>query len=213
MKLAFSYVRGQFAAAMEDRYRPIAVAAKSAVTEAGQIALVQGRRSIAAAGGRFGKGWQNSLRLLVFPRRGISASPAALVYHKIFFAGVFERGATIAGKPLMWVPLKTSPTTIGRRKLTPQEFIAKVAPLYLIRPPGKPPLLVAKIAAKTQKGRQVVNVNLAALRRGAKVGGRTVPIFVGIETAKISKRFGVEAAAKRAAALLPALYSKYLKDN
>jgi hypothetical protein len=30
--------------------------------------------------------------------------PSAIIFHKFGFAGVFEHGATIAGKPLLWIP-------------------------------------------------------------------------------------------------------------
>lgn len=212
MKLSLSYPIGAFAAAMEDRQHAMAAAATEAVREAGVNALDRGRLSIARARGRFGKGWQQGLRLLTFPRRGVSLGAAALVYHKIRYAGIFEDSGTIHGKPVMWLPLRSAPKTIGGRKLTPKLFVQMVGPLYKVEIPGRLPILVAKIASKTAKGRRVTNINLAAMRRGASEGGRTVPVFVGIPVAEIPKTFDVTSAVERAAAELPELYVRNLRD-
>jgi hypothetical protein len=189
----------------------MATAATEAMREVGEIAQKAGRASIKAAGGRFGRGWQNALRLQVFPRNEVSLGATAFIYHKIPYAGVFERGAVIQGKPIMWVPLKSSPSTIGGRRMTPDQYRISVGPLTYVKRPGHPPLLVGRIASKTAKGRKVTNVNLSALRRGASEGGRSVPIFVGIEMARISKRFDVAGAVEQAARNLPLLYFKHLR--
>lgn len=189
----------------------MAEAATEAIKEVGEIAQAAGRASIRAAGGRFGKGWQNALRLVTFPRHGNSLGATAFLYHKIPYAGVFERGATIHGKPIMWVPLKSAPSTIGGRKLTPDQYRVRIGPLFYVKRPGHPPLLVGRIASKTAKGRKVTKVNLSALKRGASEGGRSVPIFVGIEVSKISKRFDVAGAIEQAARNLPLLYFKHLR--
>jgi hypothetical protein len=46
--------------------------------------------------------------------------PSAIIFHKIGFAGVFEHGATIAGKPLLWIPTTPGgpPASRSGKKLT-----------------------------------------------------------------------------------------------
>ena len=90
LALTVSAIAGGFAKAMEDAQRPIAKAATAAIREAGDIAKRNGRASIAAAG--FSQKWQNALRVNIYPPQGDSLRPAAFVYHKIRYAGVFEDG-------------------------------------------------------------------------------------------------------------------------
>lgn len=189
----------------------MATAATEAMREVGELAQAAGRASIKAAGGRFGRGWPNALRLEVFPKSQVSLGPTAFIWHKIPYAGVFERGAVIQGKPIMWVPLKNVPSTIGGRKLTPDQYRVRIGPLRYVKPPNGPPLLVGRIASRTPRGRKITNVNLSALKRGANEGGRSVPIFVGIEVARISKRFDVAGAIAQATRNLPLLYFKHLR--
>src|SRR3954453_19221142 len=92
--------------------RPLAKAATAAVREAGEIAKRDGRASIAAAG--FSRKWQNALRVNIYPLQGDSLRPAAFIFHKIRYAGVFEQGAVIAGQPFLWLPLPTVPLRRGR---------------------------------------------------------------------------------------------------
>ena len=74
--------------------RPIARAA-TAVREAGAIVERNGRASIAAAG--FSRKWQNALRVNIYPPQGDSMRPAAFIFHKIRYPGVFDEGAVIHG--------------------------------------------------------------------------------------------------------------------
>ena len=72
----------------------------------------KGRADIAAAG--FSRRWQNAFRVDVFPRgRKVSVDAAAWVFHKIPYAEVFEEGATIRGRPYLWIALPGTPTRIG----------------------------------------------------------------------------------------------------
>src|ERR1700745_2725921 len=80
--------------------RPLAKAATAALRDAGEIAKSNGRASIAAAG--FSRKWQNALRVNIYPPQGDSLRPAAFIFHKIRYAGVFEEGAVIGGQPLLW---------------------------------------------------------------------------------------------------------------
>lgn len=210
LRLSFSALKGQFQKGVAAMQRPIAEAATGAIREAADIAKVEGRASIAAAG--FGRKWQNALRADAFPKKGkVSMRPAALVHHKIPYAGVFENGATISGKPKLWLPISGN-LPVARRgaKMTPKRYIAEIGPLQSIKVPGKKPLLVAK-ADRGKRGK--AKVTLAALRRGARGQGNvgSVPLFVGIDAVSIGRKFGVIAAVRRVVGRLGELYLKHLR--
>src|SRR3954471_24126259 len=136
---------------------PIAKAATAAVREAGEMAKRDGRASIAAAG--FSRKWQNALRVNIYPPQGDSMRPAAFIYHKIRYAGVFEEGAIIGGQPLLWLPLPTVPLRRGR-PMTPSQYVRSVGPLVSVQRPGGPPLLFPKYRSARRR------------RRGASVSER-----------------------------------------
>lgn len=123
LRFAFSDVAKGFADTItRELRRPIAKAATAAVRDAGGIAKRTGRASIAAAG--FSRKWQNALRVNVYPPQGDSLRPAAFVFHKIRYAGVFEEGAVIAGTPLLWLPLPTVPLCTAGASLGVTPWVA-----------------------------------------------------------------------------------------
>lgn len=202
---------GEFAAAFAAMKDPIAFAGTAAISEAGDIVKRQGRADIAAAG--FSKRWQNALRVNVYPRRKQSMNAAALIYHNIQYAGVFEEGATITGKPRLWLPLPSAPKRVGRQKMTPALYIKTIGPLVSIERPGKPPLLAGKIATN-RRGSKTGKVSLSALKRGGAGAPSTlVPLFVGIDRVNIRDRFSIREITERAAARLGDLYLKHLNPD
>ncbi|TIN41402.1 MAG: hypothetical protein E5Y10_22945 [Mesorhizobium sp.] len=207
----FRYQRkeGEFALAMAAIKDPIAFAGTAAISEAGDIVKRQGRQDIAAAG--FSKRWQNALRVNVYPRRKLSMNAAALIFHNIRYAGIFEEGAVISGKPRLWLPLPSAPKRAGRQKMTPALYVKTIGPLFSIERPGKPPLLAGKIATN-RRGSKTGKVSLSALKRGGAGAPSTlVPLFVGIDRVNIRDRFSIRQITERAAARLGALYLKHLK--
>ncbi len=61
-------------------------------------------------------------------------------------------------------------------------------------------------------------MTLAAARKGVAGGGknrvvRSVPMFVGISTVRLRKRFGILAIVRREAARLAELYAKHLRTD
>jgi hypothetical protein len=141
---------------------------------------------------------------------------AALIYHKVPYADVFERGAVIHGKPLLWLPLPSAPFGKGGRRIPAAQFRQQVgAPLYSIRRPGKPPLLGANVRMTSARAGKATSLSL--LRRGRNPGGRgavqLVPLYVGVEAAAIPKRFAIIDAIARAVAALPGLYLKHFRDD
>lgn len=174
--------------------RPIAKAATAAVREAGEIAKRDGRASIAAAG--FSRKWQNALRVNIYPPQGDSLRPAAFIFHKIRYAGVFEEGAVIAGQPLLWLPLPSVPLRRGR-PMTPSQYVRSIGPLVSAQRPGGPPLLFSKYRSG---------------RRRRKAGNQDrKPLYIGLTSVEIAKRFDIKGAARNAAAQLPDLFEKHLR--
>ena len=92
--------------AMRDKEKPVATAAVAALRETAANSVQQGRKDIAGAG-RFGAKWQEGLQ---YRTKGASEGGAAslnataTIYHRYGIAEVFEFGATISGKPLLWIP-------------------------------------------------------------------------------------------------------------
>lgn len=197
IRFAFVAFAEEFEKAIRDFDKPIAQAATDAMREAGEIAKIESRASIAQAG--FSRRWQNALRVEVYPKgKSTSINPAAFIYHKIPYAGVFEDGAVIRGKPRLWLPLPSAPKRIGRNRVTP-ERVAKIAPdgLQFVKRGGKNPLLAVKVRlSKAKAAAPEKNLTAAAIRKGNQGGGKngrvvSVPLFVGIDMVKIRKRFSI----------------------
>lgn len=213
LRLTLSAVAGGFFKALTEGEKPIARAATAAVREAAELAKAGGRANIAAAG--FSRKWQNALRAKVYPPGRDSMRAAALIYHKVPYAQVFEEGAVIHGKPLLWLPLPNAPFGADGRRIPPAKFQQQVGmPLYTIRRPGKPPMLGANVRMSDARGNKPIS--LALLRRGRNPHGKgtvqLVPLYVGVEVASIGKRFAIIDAIRRAAAKLPDLYLKHFTD-
>jgi hypothetical protein len=211
LRFRVSDIAREFEQAMADKYQPIAEAGTAAMTEMANRLKLAGRADIASAG--FSKRWQNAFRVDVYPKRRASADAAALVYHRIPYADVFETGATIRGKPTLWVPLPVLPKRIGRERMSPKLYEQRVGPLQFIKGSSGVPLLVGRIAGP--KGSKVRTVTLASARRGARGEGnvQTVPLFVGVDAVTLRDRFSLRQITDKAAALLPALYRRAFRDR
>ena len=198
LRFAFSDVaKGFVDTIVKEIQRPIAKAATATIREVGEIAKRNGRASIAASG--FSRKWQNALRVNIYPPQADSMRPAAFIYHKIRYAGVFEDGAVIGGQPLLWLPLPGVPIRRGR-PMTAAQYARSVGPLVSVQRPGKPPLLFAAPRAG-RRGRR------------AAAGAERKPLYVGLTSVAIAKRFDIKGAAQKAAAQLPALYAKNLRAD
>jgi len=167
MGLRFSVsdiAKGFVDAIVKEMQRPIAKAATATIREAGKIAKRDGRASIAAAG--FSRKWQNALRVNIYPPRGDSMRPAAFIFHKIRYAGVFEEGAVIGGQPFLWLPLPTVPLRRGRPMnaiaICPLDRPSRIGPAS-----GRPAasLLQASLRAGPPAARWCRRRAQAALRR------------------------------------------------
>lgn len=201
--------------------RPVAQATTASVRLAGENAKNAGRADIAAAG--FSAKWQNALRVVYFPKggqeAGVSLDAAAFIFHKIAYAGVFETGAHIVGRPMLWIPLKTTPLKgIGRGRTTPEMLRKKGLKLFQIKRPGHDPLLAAKLPAFDPSARRKQRLSISRVRgailgKGKAQGAATqaIPLFVGKTSVTIKKKFDIAGAVSRERGLLPVYYVQNLK--
>lgn len=178
MKLVFSEQEGVLERLIKEIARDIDEARAGAVQDAAAFAVEQGRANIAGAG--FPARWRAALTSKFFPNKG--GDPAALIFDTIPFAGVFESGATIRGRPLLWLPLERnlpggihSPRQYGRR-------------LVSVNVAGKPPLLFD--AANRKLG----------------------PLFVGVSQVNIRKRLDLYSIFALAAGRMTEFYEKRIKS-
>lgn len=219
IKIILKQITEGFDAAMREKYKPLAEAGKETIEAVATEIKRQGRAEIASAG--FSQRWQNALRADVYPKRKDSLNAAALIYHKIPYADVFESGATIRGKPRMWVPLDSTPKKIGRERMTADRFIHEIGPLKMLKRSGKKPLLAAPMTATKAQIRNGAfgKVTLDRLRRGSgkiesKATGRMlVPLFVGVDSVKLKKRFALTEVIERAADRIEAIFVEKLANK
>ena len=186
-------------------------AAQAAIKAAGEQAKADGKANILSAG--LGTRFANALRLNVYPKKGASLRAAALIYHKIPYAGVFEEGATIRGKPRLWLPLPSTPRKYGRYRLTPERYAREIGPLQYVKRPGKAPLLFAKV--KSAKSGKPGKPSLSRLKAGARGQGETtsVPVFVGIDSVSIRKRLDISGIVRKARDRLADFYAENLRSD
>jgi hypothetical protein len=207
LRLVYTAVKGELGDALAGMQKPIAVAATGAMKDAAAQIKTRGRANIAAAG--FSSKWQNALQVNVYPQHGVALDPALWAYHKIKYAGVFETGAVITGKPFLWLPIAALPSKIGSSRMTPRLYQQIVGPLRSIRVPGKAPMLVGPVRGG-QAGSQLTLSKLRAGVRGGK-GVETMPLFIGIRSVTERPRFGLQAVFDTAASGLAAGYLAHLK--
>ena len=130
MTVRFTYTQGAFKTAFAAHRTSMARAASEAMRTAATQIRSRGRAAIAAAG--LPADWQMGFDAKVYPTGGDSLKAQLWVTGKGPLA-VFEFGATIAGKPMLWIPVSGLP-----KGETPQSY---GAPLYSVNRPGYPPML------------------------------------------------------------------------
>lgn len=225
MKFDYQHNKAEWAAAARAIRGTIAGATRAAFQDLAVQVQRQGRAEIARSG--LSRRWQTGFRAYVFPRRIVPGSTAELAMrgqHRIGYANVFERGARIGGRPLLWIPLPSAPKRINGRPTTAGAFVRAVGPLHSINRPGRPPLL-AGYAMRAPSGGPI---SVASLRTGQRnsrrrqarsaFGGRlgkrpvSVPLFVGLSAVKIRDRLNVMRIYEQGRRDLPNLYAKRLAE-
>lgn len=200
---SFDYDRGALEREINAAIKPVAEAATAAMQIVIDDAKTKARAEIAAAG--FSRRWQNALRGVVYPKGRIAPGPAGHIFSKIGYAGVFDKGATIHGSPLLWIPFNGVPAKLGREKMKPALFERRIGPLQGARIAGLPVLLapMAMTALEARSGR-ALKITTTKLRRGARHEGRVrnVPIFFGRHSVTMPDKLSIEQIVERAGARL-----------
>lgn len=176
----------------------MAYAAKAGMVDVAENAKKRGRASIAANG--FSSGWQQALRSVVYPKNKDSLGPAAIIFHKIPYAEVFDKPTVIQAKSAryMWIPLPNiKQVSSGRKKsITPREWIASKSELQFVKS-GNRVFLVVKDKGKS---------NRSGLKNGT-------PVFVGVTSVSLSKKFNINGAAQDAANNYSSYFERRFKEE
>lgn len=156
------------------------------ITRATHEAVQQTRGNIKSKGdrvirqsGNFGQRWLEGFRVEPTFLTGLLTA-RLLIYHTIPYASVFEYGATIQGKPLLWIPL--SYTGI---KMRARDYARRIGPL--VRVTRKRDGLPLLISTRTKR-----------------------PIYFGKSSVKIPKKWDITGIVNDAVATFPALFEKIL---
>lgn len=193
----------------------ITFAATGAIREAGDLVKSRGRANIAAAG--FSSKWQKTWRVNIYPKHGVSMDAAVWAFHKIPYSIAFEEGAHIRPKHgKLWIPLSSTPK-VGRSRATPRLLSQSGVKLVTIKRPGKNPILATSVRlSRSQTAQSSLKLSLNKIRKGTagKRGVvRAVPLFVGLDSVTIRKRFDLAGVANTVRGELGALYVKHLAET
>jgi hypothetical protein len=195
MKVKFQTNPSEWTQAVTDAEKKEAEALTKAMRDTVKQAVDVGRKAIQAGG--FSSKFANSL-VGKIPSK-FTLDPSGYIHTTINYADVFEHGATIAGKPFIWLPLPAVPPGHGRPHLTPKQYVQEVGALVTLHRAGKPPMLAARVRLgqfTPQPGRFV---GIRRLRRGASGPGikfTMIPMFVGVPSIAIPPKFDVIGAIK-----------------
>lgn len=190
-------VSGERAGAFLDAFRAkekvIARACTAGMRRAGAFVKEAAAADIAAAG--FSRRWQQGVTARVYPEGRESINAAVFAAHKIPYANVFEEGAQIRGKPLLWLPLPSAAQFVGfGRKATPALFAARGLKLISINRAGERPLLAVRMTGPT-------------------IGARVQPVFVGVPLVNITGRFHFHRVCEQALGRLPGWIESEIRDE
>jgi hypothetical protein len=170
--------------AFRDKEQVVATAAVEALRETAADAVQEGRQNIGAAGPGFRRAkWQSGLQYLTKDATEggePSLQAKAIIFHKYGIAGVFEHGATIQGKPMLWIPTEHGAPTASRS--------------------GK------KLVSATVRGQPM-------LFDAADRDPHRKPLYIGVKSARIPKKFRITEIAKEHVKQFAQLFFKHIKDN
>lgn len=208
--------RGDLERELKAMARPIAKADARAMRQVTDIAKVGARRSVGAAG--FSSKWQNAIRGRVYLNEAELTDDAGLVWLRSKYGGIFERGGDPKGKPTLWIPIEDN-LPASKTRWTPREFNERIGPLSFVPAGhGHGPLLVGRVAV-TGKGQvraapQRGNSQRAARSRTnffVRSEAKQLPLFAGVTSVHINKKFDIAGEARAAMKQFPALFAKNLK--
>jgi hypothetical protein len=222
----FKFRAGELASGLNGIRGPIAVAATLAVRDAAEEAKSKGRANIALSGMNQSRKWQAAWQSKVFPSGNrASINAAAVIFHKIPYAGVFEKGEQIKGKPIMWLPITANlPIQPSGRKWTPSSFAREKNVGRLFSVPHRL-LLVADIRVDKFFGVPLaLPTRGARASRGTRIRRRTrefksqgvikrLPVFFGVPIVQEKKRFALLPIVKAAASHLGDYYLRHIPKS
>ncbi len=149
------------------------------------------------------------MKSVMTPKTGDSINVSVDFFLKPAFLNVFETGAQISGKPLLWLPLDTVPLGASGKRLTPKQYVDRIGPLHSARG-AKTPLLVGK-GTRSQILRATAKAVRFRKRAGLQQGAVNIPLFVGVPAVNIRKRLDLAGIVASARSKLGELYLKNIK--
>jgi hypothetical protein len=208
LKFSVEFAQDAFKVAFDQKKTDLAKVNTDAMRETEIDAKTLARAAVRAGGPGFRKRWPNAVRSQTYPKKGKTAlGPAAVVWVRSEYAGVFETGATIGGKPYLWLPLPSVPAYMNRKRIRPGLIRGLIA---IKRTPGKAPLLGIRVAGTAARLSGRITTALLnrgtyegrASKRGQRTKYRVIPLFVGIPSARIGKHWNIRGAVTKAGASL-----------
>ena len=217
MKLNYE-ISGSYPKMLKATQDRIAKVATKTMGDAALLMKTGGRAAMAA--GKMSSRFQNALQTKVYPPTGVSLTPAAILFSKIPWAGVFEDGSTISGSPFLWLPIEQNlPLQARGKRWTPHDFANQIGPLRSGKHGGKPILFgqvrVGLTGATLALPSYAKRGHRERLAREVFSSQKKVwkPVFIGVSAVTEKKRFDISAVVERVSAQLPELYSKNWEDS
>ncbi len=207
LQLVYAAVGGDLEQKIRELEKPIAKAATAAVKDADALVKKESKSALASAG--FSGRSQNAMKSVMTPKTGDSINVSVDFFLRPAYLNIFETGAQISGKPLLWLPLDTVPLGAGGKRLTPKQYVDRIGPLHSARG-AKTPLLVGK-GSRSQILRATSKAVRFRKRAGLQQGTVNVPLFVGVPAVNIRKKFDLAGIVASARSQLGALYLKNIK--
>jgi hypothetical protein len=219
----FGPTKGFVTTVFSELQDPIARAGTAAIRDAASYVERNGRAAIRAAGlgNRIARGFHTR----VSPRNGYSLDASMVGFHSLGFINIFERGGTIRGKPMLWLPLPSAPAKVNGRQVTPRRLSDAIGPLHSINIAGKPPMLAGYVSRLPGAGGRATlaqlrtgNRNARRLQAAAGFGGRvrvravSVPLFIGIPAAVIRQRLNISSIYDQANEKMGAFYLRRFRE-
>lgn len=187
MRLSLA-LRGDLKKVMAEEYLKTETAVTRAVKAAGEGLKTDLRAEVVGAG--LGRRLANTWRSQAYPKSGVSAGAASLVWSKApKLIGAHADGATIRATSGLWlaIPLPAAGKGRGGRRITPGEWEQRSgAKLRFVYRRGRTGLLVADAFRVSKSG--TARQSRAKTGRGAQ----TVPIFVLVKQVRLKKRLSPE---------------------
>lgn len=222
LKAMASDVSHEISVSIQSLGVPVAKAAQMAMKDAAMQLKLLARAHIRQVG--FSQRWANAYKVYVYPDKGYSIDAAAFgLFKNLDFSDIYATGGTIHGKPMLWIPFKTTPKIDRRRSAaSAKDYQRKGVKMESFKSKsGKPLLGVKVLMTRSQANRRTVKVSLGDILSGARgkraraagrAGGglvrRTVPLFFGVSSVAVKKRFDWPSVEARVNAMVPSLYEK-----